>query len=144
MGRKKRRHAKAGCIADAQKPLVFIRQRHGPFWCTGLGDVVDQVMCKMPDQPNGEHLGLKGTAKPRSPGNLGPIGQAEFAITINRRRAHEIPGREQRFGVRLLAVGQGIDHMIKQTNAFVSAAQHQLSRRDAARLLERHIGFQPI
>ena len=110
----KRRHAKPCCIANTKKSSNRERQLHRFHIALLSGHMLNQVERKQPDQVNSQHLGLEGTTKVRSVGDLFPVRTAKFPTAIDRRSSHQVPDVCNHLDVRLPPLCQTVRDMIKK------------------------------
>ena len=144
MRHQKRRHAKAGRIANAQRPPVLARQFHRPRPTPRTGHMLDQIGHKSADQPDRQHLGPERTGKHPPVSQSRVIGRPKFTRAIYSRRPHQIPDPRQLFGIGLRTGGEPTDHMLPQPDRAVGPRQDQLFIADPPRFLKRYIGLQTI
>ena len=101
-------HPKTGGIANAQMTLDHAVQRNSPRAATGLRDVFNQIVGKVPDQPDCQHLSGERPAKSGTVGENKAIGDAEFAVTVNGSCPHQVADGIHQRDIRLLTPGKSI------------------------------------
>ena len=103
------------------------------------GHALDEVGGEGADQVDGQHLRAEGAGKLRAARDDRAIGDAELAVAVDRRRAHQIAGRLDLARLGLPALAQGRHHAVEQAHAAVGAGEDQVARQIAAGLLARHV-----
>src|SRR5579863_4180627 len=87
MANEEGRHAEAGGVADAERSAQMRRKAGGAGRIAPTGDMVGKIKREGPDEPNSEHLRLERAGEFRAVSDLVAIGNAEFAVAIDRGRA---------------------------------------------------------
>ena len=139
----KRRHAKPGRISDPQRAAVGGRKTGG-VWIARARQMLDPIDGERAREPHREQFGLKRRPRAEARASDVAVGQAEFAVAVNRGRAHKIADFEQKPSLRLQPRRQAIDAMRKQARASIRARQRQLARGVSPRLLARRVAGEAI
>jgi hypothetical protein len=137
------RHAQARRIADAEVALQARRQRNRGLGRSRPGDVLGQRHGEAADQVDGQHLGLEGAGELGTRGDPRAVGDAELAVAVDRRGAHQVADPAHHLLVRLAAPRQALDQVLEHPHRLVGAAQHQVARAVAPGFLARRVGRQP-
>ena len=139
-----RPEAEAGRIADSQPAPERPVERCGAGAAPDPRHVIDEIGDKLADHPDRQHFHAERGAEPGPAGIAMPVGNAEFAVAVHRRRPHDIADilKPCRFG--LPAFGQATDDIVEKTRTLVGAGQDQIGVAIAPRLLLWRIGAQPF
>ena len=137
-------HPEAGRVPDPERPAPRpVEGRRAAPPAPGR-QVVDQLQAEVPDQVHGEHLRLEGEGEDPPAAHLLEVRESELPVSVDGGRPHEIPHAADLVPRRLAARGEGVHHRVEQPHAPVGAAQHDLSRAAAPRLLPRHVLVEPV
>ena len=104
--------------------------------------MLDEIESEQADEVDGEHLGAEGTGQFRPLPDPVAVGDAEFAVAVDRGGAHQIADRLDRGRVGLAPRGERGEHVIEEAHAAVGASEHELGRKIAPGLLSRHVPFE--
>ena len=138
------RHPESGRVSDPERPAPRpVEGRRAAPPAPGR-QVVDQVQAEVPDQVDGEHLRLEGEGEQPPAAHLLEVREAELPVPVDGGRPHEIPHAAGLVLRRLASGGEGVHHRVEQPHAPVGAAQHDLPRAAAPRLLPRHVVVEPV
>ena len=107
MAHEERRHAKAGGVADAEPAAQRRSKGGGSGAAAQYGHVLHEIGGEGADEVDGQHLRAEGAGKLRAARDDRAIGDAELAVAVDGRGAHEIAGCLHLGCVRLTAVAQG-------------------------------------
>ena len=137
-----RPETEAGRIADSQPAPERPVERRGAGAARDPRHVIDEIGDKLADHPDREHFHAEWAAEPGPAGIAMPVGNAELAVAVHRRRPHDITDilKPRRFG--LPAFGQATDDVVEKTRTLVGAGQDQIGVAVASGLLLRRIGAQ--
>ena len=140
----KRRHAKAGGIADTQFAANLRIKSDGGSRCRHPRHMFGQINRKSPDQPHSQHFRLEGTGEFGAGGPVHAVSSAKFAGAIDSCGAYQIANLVNHGRIGLHAGSQRVDHMFEQPDGFVRAREHHLRIGDPAGFLLRHICRQTL
>ena len=139
-----RPEAQAGGIADPQPAAKRLVERHGAVAALGLRHAIDQIGDELANHPDRQHFHSERAAETGPAGIAMPVGNAELAVAVDRRRPHDIADIVEPRRLRLPARRQTADNMIEQPRALVGAGQDQVGMAKATGLLLRRIGAQTL
>ncbi len=138
----KGRHAEPRRIADAEAAAQGRVELPGAGAASQLRHMLDEIESEQADEVDGEHLGAEGTGQFRTLPDPVAVGDAEFAVAVDRGGAHQIADRLDRGRVGLAPRGERGEHVIEEAHAAVGASEHELGRKIAPGLLSRHVPFE--
>ena len=139
-----RPEAQAGGITNAQTAAKRPIERHGAGGALDPRHVIDEVRDELADHPDRQHFHAERAAETGPTGIAMPVGNAELAVAVDRRRAHDVTDIVEPRRLRLPARRQTADDMIEQPRALVGAGQDQVGMAKATGLLLRRIGAQTL
>ena len=106
--------------------------------------MIDQIGDELANHPDRQHFHSERAAETWPAGIAMPVGNAELAVAVDRRRPHDIADIVEPRRLRLPARRQTADNMIEQPRALVGAGQDQVGMAKATGLLLRRIGAQTL